>query len=379
MTNQIASGFDTQSKDPQAMAVSPVEPAAFDVARYAAFAEECDARYADFLAAREGIAVWQRVRAGEVFRDACRDMRLSLRLQLGALERSLDYISDLPGYLEPWYGIGTTAAAFGADYEWPEGQAPVVRPRYRTMADLPGLDAFRAGSAPILDHTLEMIEYFLEQTGGRLPLSCSDIQAPINVATELVETSGFFLAMVEAPERVAELLSAIADALIEFTRVQAGLIGPALARPGHGFASARTGTGIGLSTDNLVMISPRMFERFCVADSIRIGGAFDGAAIHSCGDWARWLPTVRKISNLTAVDAAFGAQTDPDPNSPEAFRDGLAGSGVILQARIVGDPEEVLAISRRLWAPGMRLIVVTYIQDPGAQRRLYQDLHNLAC
>ena len=33
-------------------------------------------------------------------------------------------------FLEPWYGIGTVASAFGLDYVWKEGQAPVVRPRF---------------------------------------------------------------------------------------------------------------------------------------------------------------------------------------------------------------------------------------------------------
>ena len=38
---------------------------------------------------------------------------------------------------------------------------------------------------------------------------------------------------------------------------------------------------------------------------------------------------------------------------------------------MVGDPDEVLARVRQLWGPGMRLMVVTYEQDPVAQHRLY--------
>ena len=94
------------------------------------------------------------------------------------------------------------------------------------------------------------------------------------------------------------------------------------------FASSRTGRGIGLSTDNLVMISPRMYEKFCVADNVAIGNAFDGVAIHSCGDYARWLNALKKINNLLMVDAAFSAQTDPKPNTPEAFRDAFVNTGV---------------------------------------------------
>ena len=37
------------------------------------------------------------------------------------------------------------------------------------------------------------------------------------------------------------------------------------------------------------------------------------------------------------MDAAFSAETDPDPNPPEAFRDAFANSGIVVNARIVGD------------------------------------------
>jgi hypothetical protein len=114
-----------------------------------------------------------------------------------------------------------------------------------------------------------------------------------------------------------------------------------------------------------------------VADAGRLAQAFGGVAIHSCGNYARWLPALLKIPGLTMVDAAFSPRTDPKPNVPEAFRDALAGSGVALQARVVGEPDEVLEVARRLWAPGLKLMLVTYVPDPGAQRRLYADLHAL--
>jgi hypothetical protein len=370
--------FDYTLKDAQAMPVTPIEPRDFDLARYEAFAAEVDQRYADFMRKPDGLMVWQRVRVGEVFRDACRDMRDSLHLQLGALQKSLDYATDAPMYLEPWYGIGTTASAFGADYEWPEGQAPVVRPLYRSIDDVPPLVPRDFDEVPIMRYTLDTIEYFLDQTQGRVPLSWSDLQAPLNVATELIDTSAFFTAMIEKTDRVREVLSAVTEIIIQFTRQQSDLIGNRLARPGHGFASSRAGQGIGLSTDNLVMISPRMYEKFCVADNITIGNAFDGVAIHSCGNYARWLPALKKINNLLMVDAAFSAQTDPNPNTPEAFRDAFVNTGIIVHARMVGAPDEVLALTKRLWMPGLKLIVVTYVPEAAAQHQLYQYLHALA-
>lgn len=369
--------FDFTSLDAQAMPVTPVAPSDFDPARYEAYAAEADARYAAFMARPEGVAVWQRVRVADVFRDGCRDMRASLAWQLGGLVKTLDYLTDAPTYLEPWYGIGVTAAAFGGEYEWPEGQAPVVRPRYATAQAVPPLVPRPWPEAQITRHVMTMIDYFLEETQGRVPMSWSDLQNPLNVATGLVETSGFFADFVDAPDEIRRLLDAFTDEVIRFTQEQSRRIGDQLVRPGHGFASARTGTGIGLSSDNLVMISPRAYRQFCIENDERIGAAFGGTAIHSCGDWSRWLPAVKANPQLFMVDAAFSPQTDPDYNDPAAFRAAFAGTGVIVHARMVGDPDDVLPRVEQLWGPGMRLIVTTYVQDPAAQHKLYRDIHAL--
>ncbi|MFB0515773.1 MAG: uroporphyrinogen decarboxylase family protein [Candidatus Neomarinimicrobiota bacterium] len=369
--------FDYTLKDAQAMSVTPVEPADFDLGRYEAHALAADQRYAEFLRKKEGIAVWQRVRVGEVFRDGCRDMQQSLRWQLGGLAKSLAYATDAPTYLEPWYGIGITASAFGADYDWPEGQAPVVRYLYKSIKDVPELLPGDFGQVPIMRHTLETIEYFLEETRRCVPISWTDIQSPLSVAAQLVDISEFFLAFHEAPDKVKEMLAAVTDAIIDFTQRQSELIGDTLARPGHGFASSCAGTGIGLSDDNLVMISPRMYEESCVPNDTRIGAHFGGTAIHSCGNWTRWIEAVREIPNLTMVDGAFSPQTDPGHNDCEAFQDAFVDTGVIVQARIVGDSDEVLERVKRLWTPGTKLMVVTYVEDPYVQQQLYQDIHHL--
>jgi hypothetical protein len=368
--------FDQTKADSMAMPVAPMDIADFDLGRYESFAGAADARYGAFLRKRSGVAVWQRVRVGEVFRDQCRDMKQSLRWQLGGLTRTLDYLTDAPSYLEPWYGIGTAASAFGAEYEWLPGQSPAVKPLYPTVDQVPELRPRAVEDVPILRYTLDTIEYFMEQTKGRVPMSWCDIQSPINVAGGLVETAPFLLAFHDHPDRVKSILSVLADEVIRFTKIQTELMGDALARPGHGFASSRAGTGIGLSTDNLIMVSPPMYVDFCAADTARIGDAFGGTAIHSCGNWGLWLAAVKKIRNLVMVDGAFSPQTDPAYNKCEEFRDALAGTGVILHVRIVGDAEEVMSRVRRLWKPGLKLIVTTHVQDPATQHRLYHEIHS---
>ena len=157
----------------------------------------------------------------------------------------------------------------------------MVKPIYESIREVPELTPCDYSEVPIMEHTLEMIEYFLEQTHGRIPISWSDIQSPLNVALGLVDTSGFLMAFYEAPDKVKEILESISEVVVAFTPRQGILIGDALARPGHGFASSRAGTGIGMSDDNMVMISPQMYEAFCMENNTRIGECFGGVAIHS--------------------------------------------------------------------------------------------------
>jgi hypothetical protein len=358
-----------------AMPVMPVDPEDFDLDKYEAYAAEGDERYAEFLRKDEGVLVWQRVRVGEVFCDACRDMRESLRLQLGALTKTMTFATDAPTYLEPWYGIGTIASVFGADYVWHPGQAPATEPIFNSVWDMPELTPKNFEDVPILRFTRETVGYFLDQTQGRLPMSWCDIQGPINVAGGFINITQFLMAFYDMPDKIKRILATITDTIIAYYREQSDLIGDALAQPGHGFASSRKGTGMGLSTDNLVMISPEMYTEFCDDDHNRIGEAFGRVGFHSCGNWISWLEAVKRTPRLLMVDGAFSPQTDPAYNKCEEFRDALAGTGIILHARMVGDPDEVMSRVKRLWKPGMRLIVGIHVQDPQAQQQLYRDIH----
>ncbi len=77
------------------------------------------------------------------------------------------------------------------------------------------------------------------------------------------------------------------------------------------------------------------------------------------------------------ADGAFSAETDPGAtDNPEAFH-AFAGTGVVLNARIVGNLETIESQVRRLWCPGMKLIVVTYCQDPGEQSKAYDLIHHI--
>jgi hypothetical protein len=77
------------------------------------------------------------------------------------------------------------------------------------------------------------------------------------------------------------------------------------------------------------------------------------------------------------VDAAFTAETDPSPNPTVPFSDALAGSGIILNARMVGSPDVVKTTTQELWQPGMKLIAVTFSPTPEEQQEAYNIIHSI--
>lgn len=370
--------FDSSIADAQGTFVEPLPADHFDAEAYAAYAEEKDSLCAAFAAAPSGILVHRRFRVPEVYSWASADMKLSLELQLRALEQSRGYAMDVPNFLEPWYGIGYIASAFGAEYLWPAGQAPATEPVFQDLEAALAYEPVPIETTPPGRRILEMIEFFLDSTGGKVPMSCSDVQSPLNAATALFPTSTFFMDSLDRPDDVATILDRVVDLSIAFFRKQEALIGSALARPGHGFASSRRFVGVGVSDDNSVMVSPDTYRELFAPALERFGQALGGTVFHSCGNWSSKIPTVKTLAGLLTIDAAMTARTDPDPSHPAAFRDGFSGTGVTVNARMVGSAEEVAKSFAELYDPDLKAIVVTYCPSVDEQRRTYDHIKEIA-
>jgi len=371
------SKFDSSKSDAQATPVDPLPVNKFDLSRYQDYEADLHERCDNFWKSDSGVLVYRRFRVAEVFSYGCRDMKQSLEWQLGGLSKSMDYKADIPNFIEPWYGIGTIASAFGIDYQWEPGQAPAFRPPFQSVNEALEKELIPVEETAIGQYTLRMIEYFMDRTQGKLPVSPTDTQASLNAASFLVDTNNFFIEFMMNPEGLKRLLDKLTDLTIGFTKKQMDLLGDALALPGHGFASSRKWEGLGVSSDVISMISPEDYKTFEVPCIKRIGDAFGGAVFHSCGQWADKIEGVKSIPNLIMIDAAFSEETDPDPNPCEPFRDAFAGTNVVVNARIVGDSDVVAEKVRKLWKPGMKLIVVTYCETPEEQAKAYDKIHEI--
>ncbi|HPR30988.1 MAG TPA: uroporphyrinogen decarboxylase family protein [Prolixibacteraceae bacterium] len=369
--------FDNTIADSQATRVVPVSPWKFDFKGYNAYALELNQRCSEFWNSDSGVLVYRRMRVAECFSHGCRDRKNSLELQLGALQKSMLFKADVPNFLEPWYGIGTIASAFGGDYVWHEGNAPALETRFSSIDEALACEPVPVEKTPIGKHTLNMIEYFVDKTRGLLPVSFTDTQSPLNMAGHLLPLDEFFIQFFLDTEKVTTLLNRIADLSIDFNKKQKEIIGEALALPGHGFASSTVWSGLGMSDDNAIMISPEQYLELAVPSVEKICMPYGGPVFHSCGDWSDWVDAVLQMKNIRMADGAFSPQTDPGAtDNLEAFHR-FANTGVILNARMVGDPATIETQVKRLWAPGMKLIVVTYCDTPEEQEQAYTLIHQL--
>jgi hypothetical protein len=208
-------------------------------------------------------------------------------------------------------------------------------------------------------------------------MSLSDVQSPLDSAVALVETSEFYMACVEDPEMVQKLVERVTDLTINFCKKQIGLIGDQLVFPGHGFSSSRKFSGLGFSDDNSIMLSPDTHREICGGSMIRFGEAFNGFTFHCCGNWSAKTKSIKELKGLKTVDAAFTIRTDPSPNPAAPFKDSFAASGVCVNARMVGSPDEVIEKVRELQGPGMKLIVVTYCESGEEQKKVYEVIHGI--
>ena len=369
--------FDTSLRDSQGTEVAPVAPENFDLDAYAEYEAAMLEKNQRFAAGDRGLLVYRRVRANGVFYDKCRDYKESLALQLGALKASMAYKADIANFLEPWYGIGYIASCFGSAYEWLPEQAPSVKPKFSSAQEILDADFVPIAQTPEGKYNLEMIEYFMDKTKGKIPVSFSDLQSPLNMLTYLLPVTDLFLEVYDDPEGIKKAAKLCADLLKEFSGTAEKSDRRRPGKPRHGFASSRVFTGLGLSNDTSIMLQEDDYVELFRDIDEELAEDFGGFVYHSCGVWEQKINMVKGYRNIKGADGAFTIETDPKPNNPEAFADAFAGTGIVLNARAVGNPENSFAAFEKLWRPNQKLIAVTYCKTVEEQEELYRRLHEM--
>jgi len=271
--------------------------------------------------------------------DVCKTKEGSLDSQLSYLKDCMQTKSDLSfTYLEPWYGVGVYAAAFGCKYEFNKGESPKTRHIFSSMDELKGFKAPKISNCEEMSMVLDMIKYFKEKTGGYIDISLTDTQSTNDTASLILDPCELFMASISEPEELEPFLTKITDLIIEFTEMQMGLIGGCLSLPGHIMLSDREFKGIAIADDNMAVISPDSYNETAFPYNCRLSNHFGGISIHTCGNAGVNLKKLASTPNLFMVDLALGTAVDPTPNKAEEVVAAFSGTDTIVKVK-VGDDE----------------------------------------
>lgn len=231
------------------------------------------------------------------------------------LERRGDYV---PG-LCPMLGVIGIPSAFGCEIVWWEDDLPAARPLIDGDPD----QVFDLPQPSITDGELgritEFTRYFLEHTGGRIPIRITDVQGPLDSTALIFGHNTFLMAMLTNPKAVHHLLQMVTDLTIEYVQAYRELIHSYGAEfvPTINYPWMPDGLGMQVAHDECVMISAEMHDEFAVPYLNQISDAFNGVFIHSCGKWSHQIESLRKVHNLRGLE--FGATEAPYGPMLDAF------------------------------------------------------------
>jgi uroporphyrinogen-III decarboxylase len=147
---------------------------------------------------------------------------LWLKANLKAAETFPDVLF-LPGFWSE-FGMCSEPSAFGARSSFPLNEFPHAFPVLQSVeqvADLPQPDPVKDGLAPLMFNRLKLNENRINDAGHKIRFSVS--RGPLNIASYLMGTTEFLLAMMTHPREVHQLIRKITDYLKAIHDHQAGM------------------------------------------------------------------------------------------------------------------------------------------------------------
>ncbi len=157
--------------------------------------------------------------AGQTVLDYYSSDRKSLDANLKAI-RTFPDVMFLPGFWSE-YGMCTEPSAFGTKCRWEENALPYADKIIRSIGDIANIEKPNPrtdGLLPFVLRRLMLHQAAIEEAGHRVRFAVA--RGPLNVATFLMGTTEFLMALRTDPEPVAKLLTRIADFSVEWLQLQ---------------------------------------------------------------------------------------------------------------------------------------------------------------
>ena len=236
-----------------------------------------------------------------------------LRHQLDGISKTMRGQTDYCPFLEPWFAVPALVEPLGVgirwfENDWPAAERPLITDN---PSDVYKLEIPKPFTTPLWKKIKEAIEHFQLCTNGDIPVSVTDPQDPLSMATMIWDTGALMTAMYTDPKEVHYLLDLLTEHFIVYTDAQLKII-EHKAFPGHSFPLGIEGNGISMSCDNIIMLSPEIFEEYCLPRYAKISEHFNGLYLHSCGNYRHLVSSILKIPRLRGVNY-HSSPTEMDP------------------------------------------------------------------
>jgi uroporphyrinogen-III decarboxylase len=253
------------------------------------------------------------------------------RYQLAKIERHYSFHQDdcYLGFLMPWYGTAVLASGFGH---------PVIR-NYKQdpAADISKVespDEIRRLRAPdprkdgLMPQVLATLAYFRQNCD--LPVGVTDCQGPLTTALSIIGYDKYCYWVSDYPNLIHGLMDLVTDSLIDWVKTQKRAAGipmeseayPIGVRLPDGFG------GVWISDDDSVIMGPELYRQFVLPYNSRILKAFDGGAIHFCGNSNQHIDNYLHTEGLTAINNF----TMDDPAAAAKIKNALTAKGIVYMA-----------------------------------------------
>ena len=278
-------------------------------------------------------------------------------------ESQLRLLSELDHDGVPYVNLltntGVFAAGFGCKMHLFEGSNAAAGPCVETVADAAKLKTPRVEDVPTLMRVIELARLVRDTLGPDVHVTGCDIQSPFDIAALIWRKQDLFVAMIEEPNAVKDLIAKTHELLMNFLVIYTREF-PNF-NPIHcPWGWVPTELGIGLSEDEAGSLNTEMFEEFSLPSLVEISNLCGGMFLHCCAAADHQYASFQKIPNLRGLNRVYQYPPGPKP-AIERF----SGKTVFMVAWT--DIEEQLAMAR----PDTRFLMnIDHMPLDDARRKL---------
>ena len=209
-----------------------------------------------------------------------------------------------------------------------------------------------------LGQVLEQTRALAEYADERLPIKVMDFQSPFTTVEQMLGSQQFFLMPHDEPGRFKALMDLVTDFAIDFFQAQMAAAGPNCCPGSWPPIWFPPCAGIQMSDDNMVNVSPELYEEFVVPYNNRIAEAFGGLFLHSCTVSEANLPAIAKLKNLTGLNCDISSSVTTGRQLEEFGRDTVIAPHAYINTNTnFQDYAEFMDAVLEGWRPGLRLFV----------------------